>query len=307
MVGDDLQEMGASKYIGGGDISEGIQKTREHLKDNENRFMDDSMVVRFYTAAKNDAKVAAETITRYVHWKKTYVSKLPYASKGDMPCLVSMRGINGFPDSNFFGDDPSITMAYGNFWRYIGARVMHKTDSYGHPILIDSIGQYNIIKIVNSTTIDKLCDWHVSNMELIETQILPACSDTTGAQVSSFVVIIDCSGVGLRHANTFCLKILKNISDIDANYYPERLHKLYIVNISTIVLRIWKIAKKWIDEEILKKVVVGQNLYNLVSPEEIPRGSIPTYLGGTCTCIGIAGGCNPRPSEIASLYSPMSP
>ncbi|KAF8380495.1 hypothetical protein HHK36_027982 [Tetracentron sinense] len=80
------------------------------------------------------------------------------------------------------------------------------------------------------------------------------------------------------------------IQKIDSNYYPETLHRLFIVNAGSGFRVLWNSLKVFLDAHTVAKIqVLGSNYQsNLV--EIIDPSNLPTFLGGTCACSGY-GGC----------------
>lgn len=50
------------------------------------------------------------------------------------------------------------------------------------------------------------------------------------------------------------LTLYRAIAELDQKYYPERLGKLFVVNAPFMFVKIWALAKKWLDPGMLKKV-----------------------------------------------------
>lgn len=111
------------------------------------------------------------------------------------------------------------------------------------------------------------------------------------AQVS---VIMDCSGFSLSQIFGPAMEILKAQSQLDTAYYPEGLHKIYVVNAPTTLSVAWNIVKGWLEPRIQKKVIFmkpAETKAKLL--EAFDAENLPDFLGGTCCCEG--GGCVPDP------------
>ena len=50
------------------------------------------------------------------------------------------------------------------------------------------------------------------------------------------------------------LTLYRAIAELDQKYYPERLGKLFVVNAPFMFVKIWALAKKWLDPGMLEKV-----------------------------------------------------
>jgi hypothetical protein len=47
---------------------------------------------------------------------------------------------------------------------------------------------------------------------------------------------------------------------ISQDYYPEMLHKMYIVNAPWIFRTVWKVAKGWVDEKTASKIQMSKKI-----------------------------------------------
>jgi hypothetical protein len=83
------------------------------------------------------------------------------------------------------------------------------------------------------------------------------------------------------------LELLKANSDLDQKYYPEGLHRLYVVNAPSVAKIGWAIIKLWIDARVQQKIVfVGPADTKRVLLEAIAPENLPEFLGGSCQCEG---------------------
>lgn len=84
--------------------------------------------------------------------------------------------------------------------------------------------------------------------------------------------------------------LFMEIQKIDSNYYPETLHRLFVVNASSGFRMLWLALKTFLDARTLAKVqVLGPNYLGELL-EAIEPSNLPTFLGGNCTCSD-HGGC----------------
>jgi hypothetical protein len=69
------------------------------------------------------------------------------------------------------------------------------------------------------------------------------------------------------------------------------LGHLFIINTGTIFKFIWSIIKAFIDERTKKKISIEGTDYIKKLKEFVDLENLPTFLGGTCKCEHIEGGC----------------
>lgn len=275
-----------------------LKLIRAELGDDENAKVDDSTIDRHYIACKEDAGSTVESIRKYIKWRGEIEDRVVLSLENGAPLLVSVRGIDGIADGNYDGDVEGVPEALQRFWRFTGGSSIHKTDRHGTPIFIDRIGNYDVGPLTKYADLDSICTLHVSVLEFMIKKVFAACERKFENSITKHIAIIDCTGLGLKHLNITALQFIKRISEIDAQFYPETLSKLYIINSTILFVKIWSIAKRWIDKDILKKVHVGKSLYDLIDKDDIPPENIPEFLGGTCSCDSSLGGCVPSPAEV---------
>lgn len=49
------------------------------------------------------------------------------------------------------------------------------------------------------------------------------------------------------------LHYLKSVIDTIQNYYPETLHRLFIVNAPGVLHTMWKIVKPWLEQRVRRR------------------------------------------------------
>jgi hypothetical protein len=111
------------------------------------------------------------------------------------------------------------------------------------------------------------------------------------------VGIFDCTGMGLHQFHIPGIMLLKVVASLNQDYYPERLHKLFIVNAPVFFSAAWAIIKVGLDKRVLDKVCVLGSDYKNVLLKHINHDQLPHFLGGSCTCSHMNGGCVPSPKE----------
>ena len=120
-------------------------------------------------------------------------------------------------------------------------------------------------------------------------------------------LIIDCRGLGWQHLYLPALKYLLAFGQIDQDNYPERLARAVVVNAPSVFTSIWSILKRGFDKRILEKVsIFGTTGYQEELAKIIDPANLPEYLGGTCKCSHMPGGCVPclQPERLAALEQP---
>ncbi|KAG2333203.1 hypothetical protein Bca52824_004383 [Brassica carinata] len=187
----------------------------------------------------------------------------------------------------------------------------HGVDKDGRPIYIERLGKAHPGKLMDVTTIERYLKYHVQEFEKALQQKLPACSIAAKRRVTTTTTILDADGLGMKNFSPAAANLLSSIAKVDCSYYPETLHRMFIVNAGFgFRSLIWPAAQKFLDPVTIAKIQVlePKSLSKLL--EAIDSSQLPDFLGGVCTCAS-EGGClrsNKGPwndPEIAELVHHM--
>ncbi|XP_042503841.1 phosphatidylinositol/phosphatidylcholine transfer protein SFH11 isoform X2 [Macadamia integrifolia] len=158
----------------------------------------------------------------------------------------------------------------------------HGVDRSGRPVYIERTGMIDLNALLKATSLERLLKNHVDEQEKTQNLRFPACSIAAKTHISSTTTILDVQGVGMNNFTKPARDLFIEIQKIDSNYYPETLHRLFIVNAGSGFRVLWKALKAFLD------VIGGNYQSNLV--EVIDQRNLPSFLGGNCTCSEY-GGC----------------
>ncbi|KAL5548761.1 hypothetical protein UlMin_003992 [Ulmus minor] len=167
----------------------------------------------------------------------------------------------------------------------------HGVDKEGRPVYIECLGKAHPSRLMRITTIDRYLKYHVQEFEKALQEKFPACSIAAKRQICSTTTVLDVQGLGVKNFTRAAANLLAAMSKIDSNYYPETLHRMYIVNAGPGFKKmLWPAAQKFLDAKTIAKIQVlePKSLCKLL--ELIDSSQLPHFLGGTCTC-SAEGGC----------------
>ncbi|XP_076909349.1 phosphatidylinositol/phosphatidylcholine transfer protein SFH13-like [Bidens hawaiensis] len=167
----------------------------------------------------------------------------------------------------------------------------HGVDKEGRPVYIERLGKAHPSRLMRITNIDRYLKYHVQEFERAFCEKFPACSIAAKKQICSTTTILDVQGMGLKNFTPSAASILGAMAKVDNNYYPETLHRMFVVNAgSTFKRYIWPAAQKFLDAKTIAKIHVlePKSLGKLL--ESIDASQLPDFLGGSCTC-PLEGGC----------------
>ncbi|CAN0922959.1 Phosphatidylinositol/phosphatidylcholine transfer protein SFH13 [Linum grandiflorum] len=167
----------------------------------------------------------------------------------------------------------------------------HGVDKEGRPVYIERLGKAHPTKLMRITTIDRYLKYHVQEFERALREKFPACSISAKRKIWSTTTILDVNGLGMKNFSRTAANLLGAITKIDNSYYPETLHRMYIVNAGPGFKKmLWPAAQKFLDAKTTSKIHVlePKSLHKLL--EVIDPSQLPDFLGGSCTC-SAEGGC----------------
>ncbi|XP_019087916.1 PREDICTED: phosphatidylinositol/phosphatidylcholine transfer protein SFH14-like isoform X2 [Camelina sativa] len=167
----------------------------------------------------------------------------------------------------------------------------HGVDKDGRPIYIERLGKAHPGKLMEVTTIERYLKYHVQEFERTLQEKLPACSVAAKRRVTTTTTILDVEGLGMKNFTPTAANLLATIAKVDCNYYPETLHRMFIVNAGIGFRNIlWPAAQKLLDPMTIAKIQVleSRSLSKLL--EVIDSSQLPEFLGGLCKCPN-EGGC----------------
>ena len=207
--------------------------------------------------------------------------------------------------------DPALRVPAG----WIAGGIFGK-DRDGTPIYFDRFAQLYpraLSRHVDEAAVLRYALWRNETM----TSCLEACS--TPARVQRlFFVVIDAKGLAMRAFWPRGLKMFKAMSQIDEDYWPDRLKRCLIVNAPWLFAQLWTIVRVFLPDRTRERVDVvssrdtAARLAQYIAPESIP-GFLPNGLGRVPTAPGNAA-CQTRinaggkpPSTLVPSYTPPVP
>eukprot|EP00271_Cylindrocystis_brebissonii_P007916 TRINITY_DN21835_c0_g1_i1.p1 TRINITY_DN21835_c0_g1~~TRINITY_DN21835_c0_g1_i1.p1 ORF type:complete len:783 (+),score=153.92 TRINITY_DN21835_c0_g1_i1:287-2350(+) len=166
----------------------------------------------------------------------------------------------------------------------------HGVDREGRPVYIELVGSVDTAKVLKNTTIERYVRYHVREFERTFDVKFRACSVAAGAHIDQTTTIMDVAGLGFKNFTNDARSLLAQLSKVDSDYYPETLHRLFVINAGATFRTLWMSVKGMMDPKTAAKIqVLGSNrdkLFEAVDPSQLPE-----CIGGSCRCDHVEGGC----------------
>lgn len=158
----------------------------------------------------------------------------------------------------------------------------HGFDRLGHPIYWEKTGGVRMPRFLQHITEDDIVRRHVRMMEHTVRRCMYS-SALNGRNVEKMTLVVDLADMQYT-IETTGLKAFKRTTKIDQDFYPERLHRMFIINAPLSFRAVWAMVRPWLDPKTQEKItVVGPKFLPALS-ELIHSDHIPRSLGGNCDC-----------------------
>jgi hypothetical protein len=161
----------------------------------------------------------------------------------------------------------------------------HGFGKQGHPIYWEKTGkiQSQFTEVRKYFSNIQLLQYHIMSNEAMESRYEFA-SKKFNTHVHKGIVVFDMKHVTVT-LDMDSIWYIKQLLEVDQNFYPERLYKLFIINCPWYFPALYGIFKPFIDQRTRDKIsVLGADFLPLMS-EVIDLDNIPVEYGGSCTDI----------------------
>jgi hypothetical protein len=243
-----------------GELNEEQTKTLEAFKSHvrslgclETQY-DDLYLIRFLRARKFELKETITMWNNFIKWRKD----------------------NNIDDyRNFiYGEIDEVKQCYPHgFFR---------TDKQGRPIYIERLGLLKLQQLFKCTSEDRLIKYIATNLERLINDILPTCAKLNGKKEEQLLVIIDLKGGATKVMTKQVYDLVKTVSTLIQDNYPEILGKMFIVNAPLLWSGNWAMIKPGVDERTRAKITTLAGQFESQLLDAVDAENLPDFLGGKC-------------------------
>lgn len=151
-------------------------------------------------------------------------------------------------------------------------------DAQGHPIIVESLGDIDIDSLLKLSN-EQLTTHQARNLENVEI-VKAAVGKALGRRIYKHCYVLDIGGLSTKH-----YKIKDNIKAIfhvAQYYYPETLHKMFLINSPLLFRAVWKMVSPMIHPITKEKIkVVGDSYLKDLAANGIAASQIPPSIRGS--------------------------
>lgn len=233
---------------------ETLNAFRSRLPSELNNAVSNSDCIRFLTARSQKIPAAVDMINKWWIWWNAPLIQLGGQS-------IKPSNILSFKDY----EKQSIVNECFPFSNNV-------SDREGRPVYWEKTGIISVkMPIVKQRfSLEEMIFLHVRQQEVMMRRIL----EVNKPELSQLIVIFD-----LKHLvytpDMFAFKSFHKFVQIEQNYYPERLYRMYIINAPRFFTYMWNIIKGWMDVKTVSKIkIIGKeylpDLIDLLGLENVP-------------------------------------
>ncbi len=168
------------------------------------------------------------------------------------------------------------------------------TDRDGFPVLIERIGQSDLLNLLQVVGEAAFLDWVVFYHETQE-RMMREASVGAGTDRHQLTVIIDL--IGRVHISPSVLSLLKTRARLEEDHYPEVVRRIFLINVPAAFTAIWQVVAYFLDEGTRTKFQLLSSSYLGTLLQFVAAEQLPGFLGGSLV------DANGDP-ECASIVSP---
>lgn len=242
-----------------------INELRSLLSADINAELTNFDCLRFLRARNGNLIRAQEMIIRWYEWRHNLLDPLPPHNLRFSPntILSSPLTLDQHPFKSL------LPVAHDGF------------SKNGHPCYWEKTGyiQSTFQTVKKHFSNIELLQYHIMSNEICENRFLFA-TKKFGQTVNKMIVVFDMSHVQIT-LDMDSIWYVKQILQVDQNYYPERLYKLFIINCPWYFPALYGMFKPFIDQRTRDKINIFSNDYLPAMLEIIDISEIPVEYGGT--------------------------
>ena len=216
---------------------------------------DDPYLLRFLRARNFDIGKTLEMWKNYIQWRKEH-------------------NVDNIMDIDF----PEINEAKKYY-----PHGFFRTDKQGRPMYFERNGYLKIDQFTKVISQERIEAYSIQKYERLINIILPGCSQAAGKRIEQTCFIVDLKNFKSSKMTSKTWDLVKLMSKIGSNYYPETLGVMFIVNAPVIFYGIWNVAKYFLEEETRQKIHILGSKYHKELLEFVNIEDLPDFLGGKAT------------------------
>ncbi|TYZ68796.1 hypothetical protein PybrP1_005212 [[Pythium] brassicae (nom. inval.)] len=236
---------------------------------------DDALDTRFLEGCNGDVEEAKRRFAKTMQWRKEHAI-----------------------DSLFLRPAPHFDVMKESFLHFT-----HKKDKLGHPVSIEYLGAMK--KSMENFLAHGVTEAEAVMHNILLQEFLWKVVDPRPYPEGVMLKIYDLKGISMADVSGDVFNYTKQLGEVVAEYNPERIYQVFIINPPSWFNFIWKLVSPLINPKTRERVHVlrGQKDIQKALLEFVDPENLPVEYGGSCRC---EGGCATHSPEEAALREYMA-
>ena len=154
-------------------------------------------------------------------------------------------------------------------------------DRTGRPLRVECVGRIDTKALYEFTDEEFIMRYHMWQAEVFQLRYMPAAEEQLGREVNSLTCVLDLRYAALERFDGQARDHIRNFINMLADFYPETMHTMLIVNAPDVFSVAWDIIKPLLDKRTQSKISIlsakesQDALLEIIHPMQLP-----TFLGG---------------------------
>jgi len=189
-------------------------------------------------------------------------------------------------------------------------------DEHGHAVCLETPGASSTLlnKLFQAMDADTFVKCQIYNKEVLR-HYVASLSVRQQKRLYKVVNVVDLSGFGKAHMSSTMMNWFKAFSASFGLYYPETMHRTYIINAPMLFTGVWKIARNFVHPVTAAKISVSSWGHESVFKRDgivlfkgsikesfTPWRTIAASLARSHHLTDLAVGCYAPPEDTAALH-----
>lgn len=172
---------------------------------------------------------------------------------------------------------------YGKLLHY---GIMPGRDRFGRAVMVEAVGRWDMreLEVAAKERSENMIRAHIAVCERLLRHAQESSEVDGKHRVPGFVAILDMHGVSSQQnpmAYPSILAVLRDISAINARYYPEAVEHVFVVNAPIVFRAIWRLLSPFVLPSSGTRVDVLRTGDEGKLLQECGREALPEQFGGT--------------------------
>lgn len=146
-----------------------------------------------------------------------------------------------------------------------------ESDKLNDVIFYERMGEVDVKSLLSYFPVDVLELYHIYLYEQHDKR--RKALDVKNNRRTNIILFQDASSASLKLANKAAISVMRRLEEIDNNYYPGLMDKIYIIDPPSLFSGLWKMLSPFLSEHTLNKITMIKHdeLFKIYDRSIVPR------------------------------------